>query len=114
MELVDQLKDFYCQIFGLTEGYRPSFNYRGYWLYAGQKPIIHLAESDQHGRAEDSHLDHIAFRHTGLATVMTALDTLGVDYKHDYLADIDLTQIFLKDPAGVGIEINFHAEKLEN
>ena len=33
-ELMDERKDFYCEMVGLAQGHRPSFESFGYWLYA--------------------------------------------------------------------------------
>ena len=33
---------FYERYVGLTDGDRPPFNFPGAWLYAGEKPILHL------------------------------------------------------------------------
>ena len=33
---------FYERYVGLTNGDRPPFNFPGAWLYAGEKPILHL------------------------------------------------------------------------
>ena len=32
-DLVMQLRDFYCDVVGLTEGFRPAFERFGFWLY---------------------------------------------------------------------------------
>ncbi len=41
-DLVIQLKDFYCDVVGLTEGFRPAFERFGFWLYIGDKDVLHL------------------------------------------------------------------------
>ena len=54
--------------------------------------------------------DHVAFTCTGLAAMRARLDALGISYR---LADVPLTrqtQIFLEDPAGNGVELNFAVE----
>lgn len=35
--LLDEVREFYCAIFGLEEGFRPAFASQGYWLYAGER-----------------------------------------------------------------------------
>ena len=40
--LVIQLRDFYCDVVGLTEGFRPAFERFGFWLYIGEKDVLHL------------------------------------------------------------------------
>ena len=48
MSLLTQVRDFYIDILGLTEGFRPQSTIRGFWLYSGKQALIHLAESDGH------------------------------------------------------------------
>ena len=38
-DLVIQLRDFYCNVVGLTEGFRPAFERFGFWLYIGDKDV---------------------------------------------------------------------------
>jgi hypothetical protein len=41
-DLVIQLRDFYCDVVGLTEGFRPAFERFGFWLYIEDKDVLHL------------------------------------------------------------------------
>lgn len=108
MDLLIQVRDFYCNIFGLTEGFRPKSTIGGFWLYSGERALIHLAESNQHYRNErQGYLDHIAFQTTGLEKVISKLKTTDVEFTHDYFPEINMTQLFFKDPAGTGVEVNF-------
>jgi len=109
--LLDELRDFYRDVLGLTEGYRPTFSRPGYWLYAGDRPVVHLIESDtgkiRNGTAA---LDHIAFRSRGLKAMKSRLEDFGVGYQEFVVGDIRLTQLFVTDPAGTRVEINFPDE----
>lgn len=112
-ELLLKVRDFYCEVLGLTEGFRPEFKRNGYWLYADGKPIIHLVESLEHHRNEkQGFFDHFALKTTGAKKVIEKLDETGGGYKTSHLPEIGLTQIFCKDPAGTGVEINFQDESL--
>lgn len=108
---LDELRDFYRDVLGLTEGYRPTFSRPGYWLYAEGRPVVHLIQSRTgsipHGIAA---LDHVAFRSRGLEAMKSRLRDFGVDYQESFVGDIGLTQLFLADPAGTRIEINFPDE----
>jgi len=115
MELLEKVKEFYCQVFDLKEGFRPDFSNRGYWLYADDKPIVHLSESDLHKpMAKQGYLDHVAFQASGLNEVISRLESLNHKYRMDYIPDIHLTQIFLNDPAGSRLEINFPDRAIRN
>jgi len=39
--LLEELREFYCDLIGLSEGFRPPFEEAGYWLYAGDLAILH-------------------------------------------------------------------------
>jgi catechol-2,3-dioxygenase len=112
-DLLLKVKDFYCDVLGLAEGFRPKFSKNGFWLYAEGKPIIHLVESLEHHRNEtQGFFDHFALQTTGLAKVIEKLDSIGTEYKTSHLPEIGLSQIFLKDPSGIGVELNFLNETL--
>lgn len=113
MDLLTQVRDFYCNILGLTEGFRPQSTIGGFWLYSGERALIHLAESNEHfSNDRQGYLDHIALQTTGLKHVADKLRENGIHFSHDYFPEINMTQLFFKDPAGTGIEINFVNESL--
>lgn len=113
-DLLEELKDFYCALFGLVEGFRPTFTRKGFWLYAGENPLVHLTESNEHFQNEEQgFLDHVTFQTTGLKEMIHKLDSLGVSYKTDHLPEIGMTQLFFQDPAGIGLEANFLNETFE-
>lgn len=112
-ELLLETRDFYCGVLGLTEGFRPKFSKNGFWLYSEGKPIIHLVESlAHHWNEKQGFLDHFALQSSGLAGVLEKLDAAGTGYRLSYLPEIDLSQVFCKDPCGIGVEINFRNESL--
>jgi len=54
-------------------------------------------------------VDHVAFRATGLLDLIDHLKKKGVDFKERRVNDQGLYQLFLIDPNGVKIELNFEA-----
>jgi len=107
-ELLLKVRDFYCKVLGLSEGFRPSFSRGGFWLYSEGKPIIHLVESlDHHRNEKQGFFDHFALQATGLEKMCKQLDAAGIEYRMSYLPQIDMNQIFCNDPSGTGVEINF-------
>jgi catechol 2,3-dioxygenase-like lactoylglutathione lyase family enzyme len=110
--LLEQVRDFYCTVLGLEEGYRPAFPSTGYWLYAADKPIVHLslgAETVPAGQR--TCLDHVAFQAAGLEAFRARLDALGIEYRSSYIPELHMSQLFFRDPAGTGLEVNFPREK---
>jgi catechol 2,3-dioxygenase-like lactoylglutathione lyase family enzyme len=112
-ELLEKVRDFYCDVLDLAEGFRPDFSRDGYWLYSGEKALVHLVESTRHHDNEkQGYFDHFALRTTGLARVLARLDRFNIEYTTNHLPQINLTQIFCKDPSGTGVEISFLDEPL--
>lgn len=117
---IEATRSFYCDLLGFSEGFRPAMDFPGYWLYLGEVPCIHIADwtaYTKYGqeaqmsvspRAEGTGpVDHIAFSGTGYDDMTAMLDARGVDYETNYVADVGLSQVFLYDPSGVKIELNF-------
>ncbi len=112
--MLDALRDWYRDTLGLEVGERPPFRFHGYWLYAGGRPILHLSEAspgEEHPVPGAGTFDHVAFTCSSLSAMRARLDSLGIRYR---VADVPLTrqrQIFLADPAGNGVELNFDARE---
>lgn len=107
---LDMLRDFYRDLLGLEEGFRPPFGSTGYWLYAAGHPILHLSirregEPPADGRA--GAIDHIAFACTGLAAMCDRLEAMGIEYRVAHVPLAAQRQVFIRDPAGNGVELNF-------
>lgn len=112
-ELLEQLRRFYCEVIGLIVGDRPPFDEVGYWLYAGEQAVLHLSLADE---SEDlatniqTTLNHVAFACSGQANVEKRLGEFGVQFKTARVPATKVSQLFLKDPAGNGIELSFGDE----
>ena len=39
---LEATRDFYRDVLGLEEGFRPDLEFPGYWLYCGDVPVVHL------------------------------------------------------------------------
>ena len=112
-ELLEQEKDFFCEVLGLREGNRPNFSSKGYWLYADDKAIVHLSESEEHFNNEKQvYFDHVAFQTTNLKKLIQILEVRKIEYSTVYLPEIEMTQVFLTAPSSTGIEINFENERI--
>jgi catechol 2,3-dioxygenase-like lactoylglutathione lyase family enzyme len=118
LELLEKVRDFYVDVLGLRVGERPPFRRRGYWLYAGREPIVHLTacdETDSRSNGETparSFFDHVAFSCEGLSDMIERLKRLNIAHEVIEIATLGQLQIFLQDPAGVGVELNFSGESL--
>ena len=108
-DLVIQLRDFYCNVVGLTEGFRPSFERFGFWLYIGDKDVLHLiTPKEGDGRSlQKSSFDHVAFKTGRYQDVLQKLRRLNIPFDEKPIPGMSAHQIFLKDPAGNRVELNF-------
>ena len=103
---IARLKQFYCDVLGLAEGWRPPFESRGFWLYAGRHPLVHLVEGDSGQSAvAGPGIDHIAFRCADLDLCMARLRERGLEYRVTQVPTLGQRQIVLRDPLGTGVEI---------
>ena len=112
--LLDELRDFYCEVVGLYEGDRPAFRSFGYWLYAGGRDVLHLSEcSPEEVRATNvvTTFDHVAFTCTDFAGTRARLETMRIQFGQREVAATGIRQLFFQDPAGNGIEFNFAANE---
>jgi catechol 2,3-dioxygenase-like lactoylglutathione lyase family enzyme len=111
-DLLNALKDFYCDVIGLEVGARPNFERFGYWLYAGGQPVVHLYQSAP-GEARRADVlttfDHLAFTCADSTEFEAVLRRRGVEYSKAVVPGTDQVQLFLKDPAGIKVELNFPA-----
>ena len=124
---LDETRDFYIDVMGMTLGHRPPFKFDGYWLYVGDEPVVHLASAhrdasqleyfdDKDGEDAGSGLgrsavDHAAFGAEGYAEFVAHLDKLGIKYLRQTVPEAGQHQIFFRDPNGVRIEVNFDASE---
>lgn len=118
---IEATKNWYVQVLGLKEGYHPDFKFPVVWLYIGDKDVIHVTQggkdvSDNRrhylGQQSDAlHgsgvVDHVAFRCTGLRDTMEHLRRHNVPFRQRMVSAQGLFQLFLIDPNGVKIELNF-------
>jgi catechol 2,3-dioxygenase-like lactoylglutathione lyase family enzyme len=108
-DLVLKLRDFYCNVVGLSEGFRPAFERFGFWLYIGDKDVVHLiTPKEEDGRSlKKSSFDHIAFKTGDYEGVLKRLTSLNISFEEKPIPGMAAHQIFLRDPAGNRVELNF-------
>lgn len=117
---IDGTRDFYCRVLGLREGFRPPLGFPGYWLYLGETPCIHIAEWKTYTAHSERRnipvnepapgtgaVDHIAFNATDYDGLLASLAQHGVPVQRNVTNPNGLRQVFLLDPNGIKLEINF-------
>ena len=114
-------RDWYVNVLGLEEGPHPDFKFPVCWLYIDGKDVIHVTEGGKNvsenrkrylGQQSDALegtgvIDHLAFRCTGLKDMLEHLTRLNVPFNRRQVDDQGLYQLFLFDPNGIKIELNF-------
>ena len=112
-ELLERLRSFYCDVVGLSVGYRPPFTSFGYWLYAGDHPVLHLTEAAPNEvRPADgvATFDHAAFSCSDRASCERSLTDRGIEYEVSRIPLTSQTQLSFRDPVGNGVELIFADE----
>jgi catechol 2,3-dioxygenase-like lactoylglutathione lyase family enzyme len=116
-------RDWYVTVLGMRDGPHPDFGFPVHWLYIGERDVLHLTQGGatvsenrkrylgQQSTATEGTgvIDHVAFRAMGLADTIAHLTRLGVSFKERQVDDQGLYQLFLFDPNGVKVELNFAA-----
>jgi catechol 2,3-dioxygenase-like lactoylglutathione lyase family enzyme len=107
-----QMLAFYTGIVGLREGPRPVFPFPGHWLYAegASTAILHLAcyaEDEDALEQPTGRFNHVCFRVRGLEAMRARLVGAGLDYREQRSQTSPVIQVFVRDPAGVMVEMSF-------
>jgi catechol 2,3-dioxygenase-like lactoylglutathione lyase family enzyme len=129
---------FYTEVIGLNAGPRPPFDFPGYWLYSGEPPadlhngarnygLVHLmgwddanpgsldayvGERKASGQGGTGALDHVAFAASGHAAMLERCRRFKVKFHERDVPLMGLRQVFVQDPDGVTIELNFPASEV--
>lgn len=123
--------DFYTKVIGLEIGPRPEFPFPGYWLYSGDKndyanAVLHLIQIDPNSTEGLNNylgdrkiptlngsgaIDHVAFFAVGLKEMLAHLNKLNIPCRERTVPVIKLHQVFIDDPNGIVIELNYPAHE---
>ena len=109
---LDQMRDFFSDVIGLEVGPRPDFQFRGYWMYSENMPVVHLALNSKsagaEGEADDlGPVDHIAFTSGDYQDLMDRLKATGAKFEERTVPGGAAHQVFVHGPEGVKVEIQF-------
>ena len=120
---IEATKDWYVKVLGMKVGPHPDFKLPVYWLYIGDRDVLHIAQgganvsenrlnyAGQESQATfgSGVVDHLAFHASGLHDMIAHLQQHAVAFKERQVDNQGLYQLFLHDPNGVKIELNFPA-----
>ena len=101
---------FYEEVLGLQTGWRPSFDVPGAWLYVGDQPVIHLVVRASVHPGPTGAIHHVALKASGLDDMLRRLEQHGIEFTKTVVPDLAVTQLFIDDPNGVKLELNYYAD----
>lgn len=118
-------RDWYVDVLGMREGWHPDFKFPVVWLYLGDKDVLHLTEGganvsqnrlsyvgQQSTQTQGTGVvDHVAFRCSDLPGMLRHLRARNITFNERMVSDQGLYQLFLFDPNGVKVELNFANEE---
>jgi catechol 2,3-dioxygenase-like lactoylglutathione lyase family enzyme len=125
---IDATRDWYARVLGMKPGAHPDFGFPVHWMYLGDTDIVHIGPSAKQageiqkkflGRtsqdigAGTGALDHIAFRATGLRGMLEHLKKEKISFTQRRANGQALFQLFLYDPNGIKIELNYASGECE-
>ena len=111
---VDSTVDFWNSIIGSHSVDRPNFNFPGAWLQFGET-MIHLyggdAAQNKSGVYErgSAAIDHVALSASGFDQMRDLFEEKNLDWRQMSIPSFHLWQLFVYDPNGVLVELNFDA-----
>lgn len=117
---LEQTRRFYTDVLGFEVMPRPDFPFPGYWMGVNGAIQVHVGPSDIPNRksyylgtpddAADGQtgvVDHIAFSADEPKAFVEKFQARGIEFRPRYLPESNLYQLFIRDPNGVVIELNF-------
>lgn len=120
---LEESKDFYETVLGMSVGDRPPLDFPGYWMYVGKMAVVHLVgidEDDPSGLIEylgdvdlddldgGGAVDHLAFRASDVDELKSRLEKLKIPYREREVPEMNLQQVFVEDPNNITIELNYY------
>lgn len=127
---MEATRRFYVDVMGFREGFRPPFQFPGIWLYQGGDEsdygVVHIIGMDPDDRAGlveylgdkpqaslhgSGAVDHVAFLATDLPGMHRRLKAAGLAYRERTVPSLGLHQVFVEEPSGLTVEINFPASE---
>ena len=117
---IERSKDFYVDVLGFQVAPRPDFPFPGYWLGTNGSIQVHIAQDGIENRSfyylgtpddaadgQTGVIDHVAFLANDPQSFIAHLNRHNVPFRPRFLPESKLYQLFVRDPNGVMIELNF-------
>ncbi len=122
---IDGTVAWWEQVMGMEQGPHPDFGFPVVWLYLEGRDVLHItaggaqvsANREAYLKPESRAvhgtgvLDHVAWHATDLPGMLARLRAQGVAFTARQSSDGGLFQVFMLDPNGVRVELNFPGEE---
>ena len=105
---------FYEEVLELKKGDRPNFTFPGAWMYSEGQPVVHLvdiSQTSEQQKPDSGVVHHIAFASRGFSGMKERLKSMSLPFDVREVPGVDVWQIFVTDPNGVMIELNYDTAK---
>jgi catechol 2,3-dioxygenase-like lactoylglutathione lyase family enzyme len=119
-ENLELTKEFYMTVLGFEVMARPDFPFPGYWLGINGSIQVHLGPSNIPNRekyyigtgsdaanGQTGVIDHVAFLAEEPETFVERFQEKNISFRPRHFPESNLYQLFIRDPNGVMIELNF-------
>lgn len=117
---VEGTAHFYAELFGLDrqDGPPPMRPEQVQWMYeAGGRAIFHINSVDlprpfdrEGTSGPTGAIHHVALDCSGYDKILSQIDAWGLDRQVSLIGSLGLRQIFVFDPNGVLLELNFRGD----
>lgn len=117
---LEATRRFYTEILGFEVMPRPDFPFPGYWMGVNGAIQVHVGPSnipnrqayylgtkDDAADGQSGVIDHVAFLAEDPAAFVERFRERGIEFRPRHLPESNLYQLFIRDPNGVMIELNF-------
>ncbi len=111
---VERMVRFYVDVVGLRLGDRPPFAFPGAWLYAGERPVVHLVGEPGVAAAAipgdpltPLTLEHFAFAADDPESFQQRLEAQGIAYRRSLQTGSGRIVVNLRDPDGNRLHVDF-------
>lgn len=102
---LEAARGFLVAVLGLQAGFRPPFDFPGYWLYLDGRPIIHMQHRRPGTQAGAGWIDHLAFAPFDFEAEKARLDAAGLGYVVGGIPGTGVRQLFVIGPENLKIEL---------
>ena len=121
---LERTKEFYCKVLGFEVMPRPDFPFPGYWLGVNGKIQVHMGQAgvpnselyylgspNNAASGNSGVIDYVGFLAEDPQGFITRFKSLDIAYRPRSLPESELFQLFIMDPDGLTIELNFFGIK---